>query len=330
MIYNVWKNRLILLCSVLLSFTVTESRAALSQEEIDFRRNELKRNIDHSNIGSSYAHILSFFVEPDISASVYEVDDDVNTRIDIYKFPLQKNYLLNAEGLEIALRGVASYATLEMTPHVVADETMDSKWKAYSGSVGTGLLVPVTDNLKVITAADLGLSHMSNKNEYHGLVGDTLAPIADGILYNWNTDAWIGSLVLGLDYNKLFAEEYVFDVKGRYTYSHISSFNGSKDFPSFSGNAQTFSLAADLTHPLGFSIAQYPFFGVAHLGNTRFLGKYRDTLGFDSFVELGYSIKVDITHLELFVRTMRLGYQWSIGDNVKGHTVLFGVDLVVF
>jgi len=90
------------------------------------------------------------------------------------------------------------------------------------------------------------------------------------------------------------------------------------------------SLAADLTHPLGFSIAQYPFFGVAHLGSTAFLGENRDTLGFDSFVELGYSLKVDITDLDFFIQTLRLGYQLSIGDSVEGHTFLFGLDLAVF
>ncbi len=328
--YAMWKNKHILLCTLLLSLTVTESKAALTQEEIDHRRSELQNSIDQSNIGSGYAHILNFFIEPDISAATYDVDDDANTRIDIYKFPLQKNFSLNADGWEIALRGIISYATLEMTQNVLEIETIDSKWKAYSGSVGTGLLVPIVKDLTLITAADIGLSHMNNDSKYNGLLSASLGQIFDGILYNWDTDAWIGSLVFGLNYNHLFWEQYALDVTGRYIYSHVSSFNGSSDFPSFDGNAQTLSFAADLTHPLGFSIAQYPFSGVAHLGNTAFLGENRDTLGFDSFIELGYSLKVDITHLDFFVHTLRLGYQWSIGDNVKGHTILFGLDLAVF
>lgn len=331
MINKMWITKFVLLCSfLLLSLTTTESRAALSQEEIDLLRNELKNNIDHSSIGSSYAYILNFFVEPDISASTYDVADDANTRLDIYKFPLQKNFLINTDGWEIALRGIVSYATLEMDLDVVEKEMVESEWSAFSGSMGTGLIVPVLDGLTFITAADLGLSHMKNRREYHGVFTDTVAQLLDGILYNWDTDVWIGSLVFGLDYNHLFWEEYSLDVQGRYTYSHISSFNGSEDFPSFSGNAQTLSLAADLTHPLVFSVAQYPLYGVAHLGHTAFLGKNRDTLGFDSFVELGYSLKVDLSHLDFLVQSLRVGYQWSIGHNVKGHTVLFGLDLAVF
>jgi len=212
---KMWINKLVLSCTLLLSFLVTESKAALSQEEIDLRRNELKNNVDHSGIGSSYAHILNFFVESDISASIYDVDDEANSRIDIYKFPLQKNFSLNSDGWEIALRGIVSYATLEMNSNVLETETIDSKWKAYSGSVGTGLLVPVIDGLTFITAADFGLSHMENSSKYHGLLSNTLAQIFDGILYNWDTDAWIGSLVFGLDYNHLFSEKYILDVKGR-------------------------------------------------------------------------------------------------------------------
>ena len=113
--YAMWENIHILLCTLLLFLTVTESKAALTQEEIDHRRSELQNSVDQSSIGSNYVHILNFFIEPDISASTYDVDDDANTRLDIYKFPLQKNFSLNADGLEIALRGIISYATLEMT-----------------------------------------------------------------------------------------------------------------------------------------------------------------------------------------------------------------------
>ena len=323
------KNKLVLLSIFLLFVTAVESRAALSQEEIDYLRNDLKNSVDHSAIGSSYAHILNFFIEPDISASTYDVDDDVNTQLNIYKFPLQKRFSLNDKGLDIAFRGVASYATLEMDHSIQEDNTVDSQWKAYSASLGTGLFIPVVADLTFITAADLGLSHMKNSSNYNGLQVSELASIFDGILYNWNTDAWIGSLVFGLDYDLLFGDQGL-AIKGRYTYSHVASFNGSHDFPSFSGSAQTVSVVADYTHPLGFSLAENPFFGVAHLGAMAFLGENRDALGFDSFAELGYSVKVDISQLDFFVKSLRLGYQWSVGDNVTGHTILFGLDLAVF
>lgn len=324
------KNKLILLSLILLLFTSAKGRAALSQEDIDPLRDSLKSTVDHSGIGSNYAQILTFFIEPDISASTYDVDDEANSRLNIYKFPLQKRFPTNSDGIEIAFRGIASYATLDMENSPQTAVAVDSQWKAYSASLGSGLFVPVAYDLTLVAAADLGLSHMKNSSKYNGQQAADIAPIFDGILYNWDTDAWIGSLIFGLDYALQFAENYDLDIKGRYTYSHVASFNGSDEFPSFSGYAQTVSLAADLTHPMGFSLNQNPFSGVAHMGATAFLGDNRDTLGFDSFSEFGYSIKVDISRLDYFVQTLRLGYQWSTGENVTGHTILFGVDFSVF
>lgn len=325
-ICDMLKNKLTLLFLILLFFTAVEGRTALSPEDIDLLRDSLKSNIDRSDIGSNYAQLLNFFTEPDISASTYDVDDEANSRLSIYKFPLQKRFPANNDGIEIAFRGIASYATLDMDNNIQEDVTVDSQWKAYSMSLGSGLFVPVADDLTLIAAADLGLSHMKNSSKYNGQQATDIASILDGILYNWDTDAWIGSLMFGLDYALQFAESYDLDIKGQYTYSHVASFNGSEDFPSFSGYAQTVSLVADLTHPLGFSLEQNPFFGVAHIGTTVFLGENRDTLGFDSFSEFGYSVKVDISQLDYFVQTLRLGYQWSTGDNVTGHTILFGID----
>jgi len=324
------KTKLILLSVFLLFVVAVEGRAALSQGEIDYLRNDLKKTVDHSGIGSGYTHILNFFIEPDISASTYDVDDDENSQLNIYKFPLQKRYPLNDKGLDIAFRGVASYATLDMDHSILEDNIVDSQWKAYSASLGTGLFIPVAPDLTFVTAADFGLSHMKNSSNYSGMQPTDLTSILDGILYNWNTDAWIGSFVLGLDYELQFAGDYDLDIKGRYTYSHVASFNGSHEFPSFTGSAQTTSVAANFTHPLGFSLSENPFFGVAHLGATAFLGENRDALGFDSFAELGYSVKVNISQLDFFLKSLRLGYQWSVGENVTGHTILFGLDLAVF
>jgi hypothetical protein len=119
-------------------------------------------------------------------------------------------------------------------------------------------------------------------------------------------------------------------VKGRYTYSHVSSFNESGSFPAFNGNAQTVSLAVELKHPLGISLLQYPISGIAHFGDTKFVGYNRKALGFDSFFDLGYSLQIDISDMGFFINSFRIGYQWNAGSDVEGHTVLFGLDFTVF
>ena len=310
--------------------TASTANAALSQEDIDSTRNELTTSILNSDLASGYAHVLTFFIESDISASTYDVDDEYNTKLNIYKLPMQKSFKINEEGWRLALRGIVGYATIDNSQNILGDTFIDSRWKAVSGSAGTGLIVPVSDNFDVITALDLGLSHMTNTGKYSGIFSGTASSLLDGILYNWDTDAWIGSLVFGCDYTRLFRDVYDLNVKGRYTYSHVSSFNESNSFPAFDGNAQTVSLAVELKHPLGFSLARYPVSGIAHLGDTMFVGDNRKALGFDSFFDLGYSLEIDISDMGFFINSLRLGYQWNTGSDVEGHTVLFGLDFTVF
>ncbi len=204
MICNKLTNRL-KLCSIIGLYLVMMNAQALTQDEIDEIRDQLKDNINHSNIGASYAHLLNFFVEPDISSSYFEVDDDAGTKFDLYKFPFQKTFPINDQGWETALRGTLSYATAKQKAQFLPDEIIDADWTAYSGNIGAGLIIPVYDSLSFIGATDIGLSRLESDAKYKGeILENTLAPILDGIAYNWDTNAWIGSLVLGLDYLKSF------------------------------------------------------------------------------------------------------------------------------
>lgn len=315
-------------CSVFA--TATGANAVLSQEDINNTRNQLTTNILNSDLASGYAHVLTFFIESDISASTYDVNDEYNTKINIYKLPMQKIFTINDKDWRLAFRGIVGYATIDNSQDILGDTYIDLRWKAVSGSVGTGLIVPVSDNFGLITAIDLGLSHMTNSGDYFGSFSGTASRILDGILFNWDTNAWIGSLVFGCDYKRLYRERYDLNVKGRYTYSHVSSFNESGSFPAFDGNAQVVSLAIELKHPLGLSIAQYPISGISHLGNTMFVGDNRKALGFDSFFDLGYSLEIDISDMAFFINSLRIGYQWNAGNDVEGHTILFGLDFTVF
>ncbi len=138
--------------------------------------------------------------------------------------------------------------------------------------------------------------------------------------------AWYWALII----SNPFEDGYDLDLKGRYTYSYVSSFSESRDLPAFSDSTNTLSWKADFTHPLGVSVADYPLYGIAHLGNTTFVGKNRDVLGFDYFFEFGYSLKIDISRKELPLGSLSLGYQWNKGNKVEGHTILFGWELAAF
>ena len=324
------KPATLLLSSFLILFISHQQACAAANDVITQGRANLKNYLEQIDLGKSYAHILNFFTEPDISASTYSVDDAANTQIDLYKLPLQRNFALNNQGLEIGLRGILSYATLEMDHAITETASVDSRWKSYSGTIGTALQAPLGKNFTFFSALDVGVSEFDNRGRYNGANSSIYGYIFDGIIYNWDTYAWLGSFSTGLDFSHQMDTAYTLDIKGRYTFTHVASFSESNDFQSFDGTAQTASIMANVEHPLGFSMREMPFFGVAHLGYTFFIGPNRDTLGFDSYGELGYSVKVDITHLDSFIDHLRFGYQYSLGDNVTGHTVLFSLDFDVF
>jgi len=310
------------------TFTVGLISGPLLATPVDDLRDALKNNIDHSNIGAGYVHILTFFTEPDISSSFYSVDDDTNTDFNIYKFPFQKTFNINDKGWKSLLRGTVSYASLDQNGEFLPDETIAANWKAYSGSVGSGILIPLNHNLSFLAAADIGYSHLESNAKYHGdILENILAPVLDGIAYNWDTNAWIVGGTAGLGYKKAYDRGYLLDIKGSYTYNYITSFSESVDLPAFSDSTNTLSLKMDFTHPLGKKLANFPLYGVAHLGNVTFIGNNRDALGFNYFFEAGYSFKLDVSSKYSKISAISLGYQWSKGDNVSGHTILFSWDM---
>ena len=313
---------------LLLLFSHTHTYAA-PEDIINQGRTSIKQTLEQVDLGKNYAYILNFFTEPDISASTYRVDDASNTKINLYKFPLQRNFAVTDHGLEIGIRGILSYATLDMDHSITETVSVDARWKSYSGTIGTALLAPLGEHFTFVSALDVGVSEFDNRGSYNGANSSLYGYILDGIIYNWDTYAWLGSFSTGLDYSHPINATSTLAIKGRYTFTHVASFNESHDFQSFDGTAQTASIMADMEHPLGFSIREIPFFGVAHLGYTVFIGPNRDTLGFDSYGELGYAVKLDITYLDSFIESLRFGYQYSLGDNVTGHTILFSLDFDV-
>ncbi len=58
----------------ILGFCIAMTNAeALTLDETDELRAVLKDNINHANIGAGYAHMLNFFIQPDISSSHSEI-----------------------------------------------------------------------------------------------------------------------------------------------------------------------------------------------------------------------------------------------------------------
>ena len=300
--------------------------AANAQTDLDDIRDQLKQSVRNSDVGAGYAQMLNFFVEPDISASTFSADD---TDYDIFKIPLQFEIPIADSDWQIALRGTLSHARADADSELPPFGAVDSQWQADSGQLGAGLIMPFNANWSAFVGGEFGISRLQNEADYLDEIGQDLLPaIADGIIFNWDTNARISGITGGLRYATKLADKYDLDINGRYTFSHIASYSESRDLPSFSENTGTFSLKADLLHPYGVSIAKLPVFGKVHLGGTAFTGNNRNALGFDHFYEVGYSVGLDISQLGYKVKSLSAGYQWNQGSNVDGYSVMFGWEFM--
>lgn len=301
--------------------------AATAQDDLVGEiRDQLSRNVSNSSIGAGYAQMLNFFVEPDISASVLESG---GTDYDVFKLPLQFERELADSDWKLALRATLSHARASSELALAAPfDSVDSDWEADSGQLGAGLIMPLSPHWTALVAAEFGISRLENKARYRGELGQALLPaVADGIIFNWDTNARVSSLSGGLGYASSFADKYDFSARGRYTFSHIASYSESRDLPSFSEDTGTVSLKADLKHPYGLSLGGLPLFGKLHAGATAFTGENRHELGFSHFYELGYSVGIDISRYGYRVRALSLGYQLNEGSDVDGYSVLFSWEL---
>lgn len=292
-----------------------------AQNSLEELRSDLAGDIRNSDIGAGYAQMLNFFVAPSISASRLEADD--GTEYDVFKLPLQFKYPLGEGGWQLAVRGTVSHARAKNRFEVVEGEPIDLEWKADSGEVGVGLIYPAGESLSLFVSGGYGISRLKSDADYSGIVTEgLLAPIIDGILFNWETNARIASLTGGFDYQRRMAERFDLELTGRYTYSHIASYSESRGLPSFSEDTGTVSVNADLRHALGATLWERPLFGVVHLGGTAFTGASRDALGFTHFYELGYSLGLDVSEHNRYFSDFSLGYQWNTGSDVDGHSLV--------
>lgn len=299
---------------------------AIAQDDLQDIRDQLGRDVRNSDIGAGYAQMLNLFTSPSISASLLELDDGLE--YDILKLPLQLELPPNKRGWQWVLRGTLSKASAEGNASIFEDEIIDTRWEAYSGELGAGLIVPLTGGLSLFAAGELGISRLENEADYNGPLGNLiLAPVADGVIFNWDTNARILSATLGFRQRWKLRERYELALNSYYTFSHIASYSESGDLPSFSEDTGTLAATIDFRHPYAATIADMPLFGVAHIGGTTFVGENREALDFTHFYELGYSLGLDLPESNRFFESLSLGYQWNFGSDVEGFSILFGWEL---
>jgi hypothetical protein len=304
---------------------ITGQAQALAQDEIDRIRDQVAAAERDTQIGAGYAQLIGFITDPDVSGITLTDHDEPETKLDIFKLPLQFR-ISEYAGWRFFVRGGINYATYtfdDLLAGQPSSQNIDAEYKAISGSLGAVAKRPLSPSWSLALAADAGLARFENDAKYRGAT-EMLAPVLDELFFNWSTDASLFSGVAGLEYRNQIE---TIKVAGNFHYIHtlVSSFGESGDFQGFREHTDTLHVDVDIEHPWNTEVSGYPLAGVVHIGNTTFVGSNRDALGFSTLWSLGYALQLDVSKREWPVQSAKLGFNYLVGDDdVEGYEIVLG------
>ncbi len=270
--------------------------------------------------------MINFAVVPDISTARYNIDSDEgdDPRLNVTRIPLRHVFKSDLRDWSPFIEVGLAYQTIKADFEILEGETISADWKASGGSLSTGVEFPITENFSLIPVLDIGLVRLENEANYQGeLVTSVVKPVYEGLLFDWDADAWLIGASLGFDYNHDFRKADV-TVHGSITHNYIDTYDSSSDLIDFDSHDTTLAIKLDSVHPTNLSVGAFPLALVTHVGGTTFLGDNRDALGFDYFFEFGLAIEMDISQKQWHLNKFRLGANAIYGEDVTGWGLLLG------
>lgn len=277
-------------------------------------------------LGSAYAHMLAVAAEPEIAVASINIESDEpggeDASLQGVHLPLYREFGMEGRELRWYLQGSLSYVTVEQDQDLdipVFDTRLgiEYEWTAYSGLAEAGLVIPLGRGFSFAPGFSLGLSRLKNTADFSDrFFEDLLAPAADGVLYNWSTNAVLARAHAALRYDQRHGP-YRVKSSAHLTYSHVDSYSESSRFLGFKDHSGAAVFKLDLSRRINSEQAERPIHLIGHLGATSFLGDTRDELGFSSFGEAGVSLGV--SHYAA-------GVLFVFGDKVEGLSLVFQYD----
>jgi hypothetical protein len=285
---------------------------------------DVRSLVNGARLGTGYAQIIGLAATPDISAASYEIDSTANKpTLDVFRLPYQSRWLALSNDTDLYWRVAGGYLRLKDDFSVnlppAESGTIGSTWTAYSASGGLLAKIHLGNGFSLEPALDVGVARLENASSYGGSAS-SLQPMLDGLLFNWQTNAWLVTPSIGLEYATTFGEAKA-TIRGHVARSWIDSFDASDPAQSFSEAANIYSIRADYARPLGYSIADRPLNWVVYGGYAGFFGANSDALGFKSVAEIGGGFELPLYADQPKSERARLAAGYLFGPDVKGWTI---------
>jgi len=304
--------------------------AQIDEDVLDAARDSVREAFDPARAGIFYAASINFAVQPDISTASFSLDGLLDQgladpRLDNIRLPVRRHFDLHRPNLSGFLQATVAYQDLSMGIPIF-DGSLRSDWRSRGVDIGGGLEYGLTDRWTVRSSLNLGVADIRNKADYaRAPLGEFLRPVFEGIVFDWDTRAWVAGAALGADYERDFD---AFRLLTRMTASanRIRSFDASSTDIDFDDVASTLDIAINSVHPIG-HLRKVPVSLVTILGATSLVGDARGELGFDEFAEAGLALQFDLRPVGLAIDDFRVGLKAIDGPDVSGWSLVIGRGL---
>ncbi|MFO1414180.1 MAG: hypothetical protein U1F10_09815 [Burkholderiales bacterium] len=288
---------------------------------------QVRAAIASARLGTGYAQMINMSATPDLSAASYTVDGlDPTAKIDLLHLPYQAKLATLSPDTTLDWRIAAGWLQFKQDfPTTLAGQggSIDSKWSAYS--LGAGLLAEyrLGSGFTLVPALDAGVARLKNAATYNG-AANVFGPIYDGLLFNWDANAWFVTPSVALEWTTP-VEGGTVTVTGHVARSWIGSFDETDPVQHFNEAANIYSVRAEYVHPTSWRVVERPVDVVGYVGYAGFFGANRDVFGFTGVAEVGAGVQVPIAGDKPQSDRVRLSGSYLFGAGVRGWTV--GVSL---
>ena len=290
---------------------------------------QVRAQVASARLGAGYAQMINLSATPDLSAASYRIDAiDPSASLDVLRLPYQAKWLPVSDSADLYWNVEGGWLQFGQdflwNPSPDVGGTFGSKWTAYSVGAGVLAKIRVGRGFSIEPALDVALARLQNRTSYSG-AATALQPVLDGVLFNWNADAWLVTPGIALEWTDAVGEGRV-RVRGHVARSWIASFDETDPSQRFREATNIYSVRAEYVHPTEWKALERRLSWVAYGSYAGFFGANRDVLGFDAVAEVGVGLELPITPEAPKAERVRFQAAYLFGDGVRGWTLGLGLQ----
>ncbi len=285
-------------------------------------------------LGNQLVALIGFTALPGLSGSRFNVDSGANGpqfRIDKLAASSGRDLWQLAEGVRFRLEGGLGYLYADEKSFALVDlpenaAAVKTDREVYSGQIGAGLSVSLSEHFTLRPTLHVALSHFSNETGL-GLLPDIDGDVDPDDLFIFDWSLWAASVAASL---RAIYDQDVGAGNIRAELAFAQAYTEIIDAPSdglrLSGSHGAAKLTGKWRQPTGLTLFDRPLYWDVFASATRLTGGGRAALGFDEFVTIGAGLLLDIRRDNIPLSdALRVQIAAIKGDNVEGGQISFGL-----